>query len=270
VTRDFESSPDDWAISRPIYDSEDPRNSSAKIFALRDKASQFALIENSKCMELFSDPLSATAELLLVTNETSLSHNGTSLFGGWLNGAHSQRWEASNGWICAGHNGTPWTRYCSLSWALEFHDSWNFSTAFAGSFQNDWDKIVGREPTDQTVYVTHCLVGERADLQTRCGLHYNFYLLVLIIVVTAADTLLICFVAAAHNEPTLVVLGDAVAEALETRKDDRSTTTSSKFLAVNRWPDEPCPRWFAAISLRTWIISLSLYVETFDSVRLLY
>lgn len=283
MTQDFESSADNWALSRPIYDAEDPRNSSLTILALRDRASQFEQIDNSRCMELFSDPLSATAELLLVTNETALNHNGTSMFGGWVSGAHSQRWEASNGWICAGHNSIPWTRYCSLGWALEFHDNWNFSTAWAGSFQNDWDKINGRKPVDQTVHVKHCLMGQQADnLQTRCGLHYNFYLLVLIIAVTAVDTLLICLVAAAHRESTLVVLGDAVADALNPCEDngtsgpeDRSQsrdeiTTSIKFLAVNRWPVTPSPRWFAAVSLRAWIISLSLYVETSRFARLPY
>ena len=281
MTRDFENSTDDWALSRPIYDPGDPRNSSQTIFALRERASEFVQINNSECMEYYSDPLSATAELLLVTNETSIDHNGTSMFGGWVSGAHSQRWEASTGWICSGHNGTPWTRYCSLNWALEFHDHWNFSTAWAGSFQNEWDRIHDREPADHTVYVNHCLMGKKADsLQTRCGLHYNFHLLILIVAITAIDTLLICCVAAAHSEPTLVVLGDAVAEALKMR-DDHGTSgsevlpqsrdrvaTSNKFLAVSRWPDKPYPRWFMAVSLRIWIISLSLYVQTFRPVHL--
>lgn len=219
-------------------------------------------------MELFSNPLSATAELVLVINETSNGYNNTSLFGGWISGSIPPRWEASTGWICAGHNGKKWTRYCSLDWAQSFDHNWNFSLEWAKSFQNEWGGAA--LPNDSTVYVDHCQVGARADdLSFRCGFHYNFNLLLLIIVLTAIDTGLICSVAAAHDEDTLVIFGDAVAKALEIYGHDgngqseqsseqEQDSSSAVALVVGRWPDYGCPRWSSAVQRSAWIYSIGL------------
>jgi hypothetical protein len=121
------------------------------------------------------------------------------------------------------------------------------------------------------VFVDHCLVGDSADIKSRCGFHYNAVLVILVIVFTVVDTAIIGYIVVRHADPTLRILGDAI--ALELNRPEREYEESSDRvgdklprekrktgarLMKGYWPMHNRPRWFSAVSRKTWAISICL------------
>lgn len=116
-----------------------------------------------------------------------------------------------------------------------------------------------------TVRVEHCLVGEEVDMRSVCEVNYNADILILLCVLTAADTFIIFYIAMAHKEPTIVQLGDAIADALERNTtppdiSNVSLSTNNETHNAQDWPGNGVGRlfWFSAVSRKTWIVSLFL------------
>lgn len=219
VTGDYLTVQDDWAITRPgyfDYESDEDRES---LKALRLNATGFDRKNNIECVQAYRDSLKATAELVLVTDESSASYNGSSLVHGWISGG-GLSWEGTTMWICSadmpeGHN-----RHCSEEWVRSFQGDWKFKI---------WPRDGNNRGIEKTVTIDHCLMGETAD--RKCGLHYNFHILLLIMIFNAIDTGIIWFIAKLHKrdkDPTLVLLGDAIAYSLKKQRRFRSPQKPSR------------------------------------------
>jgi hypothetical protein len=255
VTEDFLASDDDWAISRPNYFDLETREDRRSLEALRTKAHDFDRKENLDCIRAYHDPLKATAELVIVTNQPSTSYNGSSLVHGWTSDGGNS-WFGATNWVCAAYVPRDQPHQCFEEWIRSLH---------GGEWKLRLTDYVGRH-IDKTFTVRYCLMGRTAgpDSPSRlCGLHYNFDLLILIIILTTIDTGIICCVAWLHQDPTLVLIGDAISNSLESKGDfDRrdlsgssqeTTVTTNPIVELRPglWPVH-APRWSSAVSKRTW------------------
>jgi hypothetical protein len=261
VTNDFLQLQDDWDVDRSSHFSNDAlqEGQKASILALRSKAASFEYMTNIECMTAYIDPLNATAELILVANETSARNAGSSFVDGWIMGDRPTFWDSASTWICDAHYSPSTVHWCLLDFARTFQDHWTLNITYrdAGS----------TEP----VLVDHCLVGNSADIKSRCGFHYNAVLVIWVIVFTVVDTAIIGYIVIRHADPTLRILGDAIAleldrserdhETFNDRVDDKIPQEKRKTnarLMKGHWPMHNRPRWFSAVSRKTWIISICL------------
>lgn len=261
VTSDFLQLQDDWGVSQSGHFSNDGLQESQKasILALRSKATNFEYMTNIECMTAYIDPLNATAELILVANGTSDQNAGSSFVDGWIMGDRPTFWDSASTWICDAHYSPSTIHWCLLDFARTFQDNWALNITY-------------REPgSAEPVFVEHCLVGDSADIKSRCGFHYNAVLVILVIVFTVVDTAIIGYIVIRHADPTLRILGDAIALELDRserdfdnssdRVDDKVSREKRKAgarLMKGYWPMHNRPRWFSAVSRKTWAISICL------------
>jgi hypothetical protein len=253
VTTDFLSIQDDWTISQPNFFDKEEFNNAAALLELNTRARGFEQLNNSQCMDWAVNPLNATAELVLVTNETYHSNNESTLIHGFISGNNAPRWEASTGWVCSAYNKPGWPRYCSPQWAHSFQDRWLVKLG----------PMAQRPPVHELLLVEHCLAGQRVDMKSRCEINYNADILILVCVLTAVDAMIIiCCMVMMQKQSTLMQLGDAIAEALERNtaaleNSMPSTSVKCEAFKVQDWPrkGDSRPRWSSAVSLKTWIVS---------------
>lgn len=259
VTSDFLQFQGDWDVNTPGHFSNDALQESQKasILALRNKAASFEYMTNIECMTAYIDPLNATAELILVTNGTSAQNAGFPFVDGWIMGDRPTVWDSASTWICDAHYSKSTIHWCLLDFAQTFQDHWSLNITYRDS----------TEP----VFVDHCLVGDSADIKSRCGFHYNAVLVFLVIVFTVVDTAIIGYIVIRHADPTLRILGDAIALELDRSDQDQEEFSdrvdkrgpqdkqdSGARLAKGYWPMRNRPRWFSAVSGKTWVISICL------------
>jgi hypothetical protein len=259
VTKDFLDLHDDWAIQRPILDSTISHNSSA-IYALHKTAHNFTRYSNLDCIELYIDPRTASAEVVLVTNTTASQNNGSSLVFGFISGSDAADWNSATGWICPPNRGNKDDRFCTMEWAREFYDSWTVYQKFT---------TPDGQRHDVQMVVDHCLVGDQAtNMADRCELLYNKGILFTVCVVTMVEAVLILGVLVLFQKHTLVNIGDAVAEALENGSSLACQSTNPPSLAAGRWEcvtmlrskwsSTNRPRWHQAVTIKSLIISSTL------------
>lgn len=95
--------------------------------------------------------------------------------------------------------------------------------------------------------------------------------MILVIVFTVVDTAIIGYIVIRHADPTLRILGDAIAleldrsergqEEFRDRVDGKVPQEKRKYgarLMKGYWPMRNRPRWFSAVSRKTRIISICL------------
>jgi hypothetical protein len=173
-------------------------------------------------------------------------------------GVNPTVWDSASTWICDAHYASSTIHWCLLSFARTFQHDWTLNTTY-------------RDPgTKEPVFVDHCLVGDSSNLQARCGLHYNVVLVILVIVFTIVDTAIIGYIAIRHGDPTVRILGDAIALELDRSEQKYAVSSSRSDKAPRRkrkadaklmkgyWPMHNRPRWFSAVSRRTWVVSICL------------
>jgi hypothetical protein len=258
VTADFLDLHDDWALQRPILDPTISHNSSA-IYALHETAHSFTRYSNLDCIELYIDPRTASAEVVLVTNTTASQNNESSLVFGFISGSDGADWNMATAWICPFQE-VKHSRFCTIEWAREFYDSWTVYQKFT---------TPDGQSHDVQMVVDHCLVGKQAtNMADRCELLYNKGILFTVCVVTAVGAALILGVCFFFQKHTLVHVGDAVAEALENGSSLACQSTDLPSLTAGRqecvtmlrsnWSSINRPRWHQAVTMKSWIISLTL------------
>jgi hypothetical protein len=108
---------------------------------------------------------------------------------------------------------------------------------WAQSFQHEWKITVPKNGTDYNVTVDHCLVGEAANQEARCGFHYSAYLILAVCVLTSVASIL---VACKHNKSTIVLVGDALENFLEQKRITNPSIPSHEYsdlaiLQVRKW-----------------------------------
>ena len=253
VTSDFLTAADNWEVTRPITDPTIFANRSSSMYALHENARNFTRLDNLQCMERYIDPLQATSDLVLVSNVTTAQNNGSSLIFAWMSGSDSMNWNGATNWICSSHENAYYTSYCSIDKAQHYADDW----------------VVLGPSMNATIY--YCLVGEQGDNGNRCGFHFSAYIMATVCLLTSIETILISWTTFKHRTPTIVTVGDAIAEFL--KDPDESTGGSSTLvpvvpkhskgqtiarLGVTFWNGEHRIYWFKAVSLNAWLISTSL------------
>jgi len=261
VTSDFLQFQNDWDAGQSGHFSNDglQEYQKASILALRSKATNFEYMTNIECMTAYIDPLNATAELIVVANGTSVQNAGSPFVDGWIMGNRPTVWDSASTWICDAHYSPSTIHWCLLDFARTFQDHWALNITYRD--------LGSREP----VFVDHCLVGDSADIKSRCGFHYNAVLVILVIAFTVVDTAIIGYIVVRHADPTLRILGDAIALELDRSERDsqessdrvgdkisREKWKSSARLMKGYWPMHNRPRWFSAVSRKTWAISICL------------
>lgn len=216
VTNDFLTASDQWdlygtELHSPIiapapYGSYDLQ-SAVSVYELQQSASNFQRLTPAACIEAYSDPLKATSAVLIVASNITTSQNSNrSLLAGWVSGWDD--WPTSNKWICSYHfvyqDPGYFTKWCTREMMEGLSDPWIWA---------DWGK-------NSTIAVDHCLVGPTGDNGQLCGLHYNVDVFVVVCVCTFTAAILIFYTWHQHvhgKKSTMVTMGDAIAEFLETR-----------------------------------------------------
>ena len=257
VTSDFLQFQGDWGVSHASHFDALQEGQKASILDLRGKASGFEYMTNIDCVKAYIDPLNATAELILVANGTSFDNAGSSFVNGWIMGDRPTFWDSASTWICDAHYSHSTIHWCLLDFAETFQDRWSLNITYLESAEY--------------VFVDHCLVGDSADIRSKCGFHYNAVLVILVIVFTVVDTAIIGYIVIRHADPTLRILGDAIAlelnrsergqEEFRDRVDGKVPQEKRKYgarLMKGYWPMRNRPRWFSAVSRKTRIISICL------------
>jgi len=259
VTQDYLTMPDDWAAQRPILDPTISHNSSA-IYALHENARNFTRYSNLDCMSLYIDPRNASSEVVLVADITASQNNGSSLVFGFISGSDPARWNSATAWICP-NRGDKHDRSCTMDWARDFQDHWTVYQKFTTPD--------GRSH-DVEINVEYCLVGEQAaDMTNRCELLYNEWILFMVCILTFTDFMLIAGVLIRHHKDTLVNIGDAIADALasgsslDRQSSEYPTLKTGRWEGVtvmrSKWSPPVRPRWYQAVTEKSWTISLTLY-----------
>lgn len=215
VTNDFLTATDHWdatELHSPIvapaqYESYDLQ-SVMSVYELRQAASDFELLSPKECIDAYSDPLKASSAVLIVgSNITASQNNNRSLIAGWVSGWDD--WPTSNQWICAYHyayqDPDNFTQWCTRELLEGFSGPWMWA---------DWAR------STNPIVVDHCLVGPPGDNSQLCGLHYNLEIFIAVCVHTFISAGLILYTWHQHvhgKKSTMVTMGDAIAEFLETR-----------------------------------------------------
>jgi hypothetical protein len=260
VTEDFLRVQDNWSKTNPIAANVPTTPDGPWVLPLHQEARGFQYMSKAECMTTFVNPLNATRKLIIVTNELSVNqHNGSSLLYGFLGQLKDPaKWDLGSHWICSAYyHGT--NDGCTLERALPHKSDW---------------KIEMRQLRDYNQYrnftVDHCLVGEPASLDTLCGFHYSPGLLLAVCICTSAATMLIALVTFWYNDPTIVLMGDALESFLKSPLDDPEDTTlltndsvSSRrhgdiaTLAASNWDvNGKGPWWLTAVGMKTWTVSI--------------
>jgi hypothetical protein len=252
---------DDWAGRRLDLPTTDSQNDST-IYALQKNARNFTRYSNLECMALYIDPREASSEVVLVANTTASHNNGSSLLFGFISGSDHAQWDTATAWVCP-NQGLKVARWCTMDWARDIQDHWTVYQAYTTPEGQRQDVMIN---------VEYCLVGEQAtrtEMANRCELLYNEGILIMVCVLTLAETLLILGVLIFHHESTLVHVGDAIGDAMENGSSfDRQSSghlslTSGRWERVtverSKWSSHIRPRWYQAVTRKSWIISLTLY-----------
>ena len=176
-------------------------------------------------MEKYIDPLTATSELVLVSNSTSQMQNGSSLIWGWISGSDPVHWNTATGWICEKVDPVN-DFYCKIDWTTKYIDHWMVREGF----------------------INHCLIGQEGNNANRCDFNLSTDVMCIVSLFTLTGSLLIAWTARKHRQPTLVTVGDAAAEFLKkqdgtTARDPTSTSRTSTsqnvaILGVRRWQEK--------------------------------
>lgn len=266
VTNDFLTATDHWdgtilhsPIVAPAQYGSYNLQSINSVYELRQAASGFERLTPKECIDAYSDPLKATSAVIIVgSNITAYQNYNRSLIAGWVSGWDD--WPTSNKWICASHyvyqDPSYFTKWCTRELMEGLSDPWVWA---------DWGK-------NTTIEVDHCLLGPSGDNNQSCGLHYNFDISAAVCACTLMSAILIIYTWHQHvhgKKNTLVTMGDAVAEFLETRhyKFPDADSQISRGLDSKRRKDpvrmslaewsvgRPVP-WTKAVSGPVWLASL--------------
>lgn len=267
VTSDFKDASDHWNRStttgavRPLNSTDQ-----ARIYGLQDRAKTFTRLDKLSCLKLYVNSLKTTSDVVIVAkNLTSAQNNGSSLIQGWINGLSSTQWEYANFWVCPANT----HRYCTLERALSFADNWQIST---------WEA-----PKHQQATVDYCLIGEQADNDNRCGIHFSAPALGFVCICTIVGCILVVLVATTQESNVIATIGDAIATFLEnpekiTPIDEEAsdqppqlrgssaknlllTTSLSMVVAKSAlWSPSPAIAWFHAVSRRGWIVTYTVFL----------
>ena len=181
ATSDFRTASDHWNTTW-VRLSE-----SFQIAAMKEESKAFSRLENSDCIRRYINPLQATSVLVLVSNETTSSNNGSSLVNSWMSSVNGISWDRATNWMCPRSQKSIQVGVCTLENTLPYVKDW----VMAG-----WVDGVQTNAT-----IEYCLVGEAGDNARRCGLHFNVRALQLVFIFMLAETLLICWTAWKHGGP---------------------------------------------------------------------
>lgn len=266
VTEDFLQVNDDWSVSRPFGSDLAVYENGPTVSDLHVAASNFTKLNITQCIEAYIEPLKVTSELVLVLEW--LSHqqpNRASLVFRSLsqNPRRYSPWDLASDWICASYSyrgkslRNPW-RFCEITWARTFEDHWLINVPY---MQAD-PLAVTSNSSGRDVLVKHCLVGDFADNSSRCGLHYNAVISVFICVVTILDTVIVAWIALRHREPTMVVIGDALAEFLrnpESRPQPNAEIASKGIIDFGQAVWRPTKnRNYAVLRWKIWMLAMAM------------
>ncbi|KAJ8128066.1 hypothetical protein O1611_g5572 [Lasiodiplodia mahajangana] len=270
ATSDLQWATDRWdnSTTRGAIRTKDP-NDRRMIFGLQERAKNFTRLDKVSCLKLYVDPLKTTSDIVIVAqNITSSQNNGSSLLQGWVNGLFSDGWEYANFWVCDAETSstTDVTRYCTLDWALSFADNWQLLT---------WEA-----PHQQALVVDYCLIGEQADNDNRCGVHFSSPAIGFVSLFTWIGFLVVVFVARLKDDKTIATIGDAMAsyleypEKVESISDDTSGRNQYPFIKrilsgsggyriairPTLWLPSPSVTWFHAVGRGTWIMTYMVFL----------
>jgi hypothetical protein len=204
------------------------------------------------------DPTNATSSLIVVAkNMTSQANNNSTLLEGWI--SQWEFWTFSTGWMC-----TAYTQkiFCDATFASAFADNW-----------------VLQLKSGDTVLVDHCLAGDTANNQERCGLHYMTHILAFICCCTFASCLTVGWVWTQYvNETktmqgkrqneTMMTMGDTIYSFLLSPNrnqnpddgDEGDIKPGPTFVRTKRTTWQPKARvlWYQAVTPILWSISMFL------------
>ena len=217
-------------------------------------------LDKKSCIYTYIDPSRSTSSLIIVAlNQTYTQNNGSSLIHGWL--AAWDGWAGAPEWICSAHIPPFKHVRCTQEWIDTWGDDWTISTGTS---------------SQQTIFaVDYCLIGETADNNQRCGIHYSAYILPIVCSCTFLESTLIFWTWIQHRKKaklgqprtdgdssiikTMVIMGDAVADFLktpDTATEDNidgasfnsAATLRPVMLKRIRWAPRHEVPWFKAIS----------------------
>lgn len=244
ATSDFATASDRWNNTwvRPSENHQ--------IAVLKEESKTFSRLENPECIERYISPLQTTSALIMVSNKTTLSNDGSSLATSWMSSVDGVDWDRATNWMCPESQRWIQVGVCTLDNTLPYANNWVIAGWIDG-VQTNWT-------------IEYCLAGEAGDNAKRCGLHFNVRVLLIVFISMLAETLLICWTAWRHNGPTILTIGDAIAEFLreaDTTRSQDDRTSSSRLncpriarLRFGHWRLDNS-MWFKAVSSRTWILS---------------
>ncbi|KAI1470550.1 uncharacterized protein F4812DRAFT_269841 [Daldinia caldariorum] len=275
ATADFQVASDNWTASDPLpqrwwwnippgdrwgtvkYDLE-------PVYTLKTNAASLTRLEPRECIKEYLNPLNSTRGVLVVArNITTEQNDGSSLLDGWMSGW--DYWDAGNYWLCSAYDPGDYTKICSLEWADALDD-------------DDW--VIGKSAGFPNILVDYCLVGDRANNEQRCGLHYSLHIMVIVCICSSLQCFLVLWTnlyfrkydssgESGRRRRALVTVGDAIADFLNepsTQPDGisedikRPRTTKGAFyeLRLAQW-NESQSYWFTAVGMKTWVIALILF-----------
>ncbi|KAF2094484.1 hypothetical protein NA57DRAFT_46583 [Rhizodiscina lignyota] len=265
ATDDFMVAGDNWTVSDPLghfsFWKPNPNYGNAAlnkslIYSLQIAAPNFTRLDTRDCIARYINPLNSTSKLIVVAgNMSSLMNNGSSLIDGWVSAWQS--WQTSAWWICS----------------AQTQDQYNCNEEFAATFADHW-QLLRRDQLRITV--DHCLAGDEANNQERCGLHYSADILAFVCVCTLISSLLIGWTWFKHrhdvkaqkdkkNRRTMITLGDTIHNFLEspssTHAESAAMTRKPDFVEAKLavWHPNRIP-WSGAITFPAWILSILLFV----------
>ena len=257
VTEDFLRVQDDWSKTTPTAANVSATPRGPWVLPLHQEAQNFQYMSNAECMRTFVNPLNATRKLVIVTDELSVDQdNGSSLLYGFTGQLEDPaKWSSGSYWICSAYyHGT--NDGCTLERALPYENDWKIEMRLI---------LRPSSATRRNSTVQHCLVGEPANTDALCGFHYSPGLLLAVCVCTSGATALIALVTFWHNNPTIVLVGDALESFLYDPEDPHLLTLESvssrghgdiATLAASLWNiTGKAPWWLTAVGMKTWIVS---------------
>ena len=221
----------------------------------------FQNLSNEDCISRYEDGfLSGRDHVIAVTSDQGNSTNET-LFWFYQSGMGSFQsgpYLPANGWICYDANS-----YNNLGWECD--------TAGAKKNATNWT-IAGKK-------IDYCLSRKQ---ETHCKLNFSVQVMTAVIVCNALKVGVMLFTLWTQKDDTLVTIGDAIASFLdypdEYTKGRCMMTKKDAFKGPLQWKprkstEAPMPRplpvtyhehkvlrWFSAVSVRRWIVTVGLGV----------
>ncbi len=223
--------------------------------SLQIEARNFTRVETPDCVNYYLDYTDVTTNAVLVVEDTSAAHNGSSLLSTFTSPSPAVAIEQSPVWMCE---------------AIEA----NILVTGCRSLINPTEWLVfgvGGFPDGERVKVDYCLLSEPGDNSNRCTLQFSSTIFAIVSTFVILECLFVSWAAwecRDNKGKRLVTFGDAVAAFLEDPDDDTMETatrqphepevTNIYALGKMRWDGTTRPRWFAAATLRAWLISVVL------------